>query len=129
MFPDINECLTAGCPADCQNTEGGYKCKCPSGYRQADNGKDCTGTVCACVRACMSVCVCVCVCVWRRGRSKIDIIPFLDVDECAVSNGHCEQICNNTVGGYDCLCFSGFTSINNSCLSKYMLLITIKIIC
>ena len=40
---DIDECLAASCPDKCINTDGGYKCVCPEGYTQAENGRDCTG--------------------------------------------------------------------------------------
>lgn len=33
---------------------------------------------------------------------------FTDVDECAVSNGHCEHNCSNELGGYSCRCASGY---------------------
>ena len=33
----------------------------------------------------------------------------IDVDECASSNGGCEQICINEVGSFQCFCEPGFT--------------------
>ena len=33
---------------------------------------------------------------------------FSDVDECATSNGGCEQICNNTIGSFYCSCDAGY---------------------
>ena len=35
-------------------------------------------------------------------------IPCVDVDECAVENGQCEQNCTNTIGSYNCSCIEGF---------------------
>ena len=32
----------------------------------------------------------------------------LDVDECKMSTHKCSQVCANTLGGYNCLCFFGF---------------------
>ncbi|KAI8487880.1 hypothetical protein Bbelb_343280 [Branchiostoma belcheri] len=38
-----------------------------------------------------------------------------DIDECAVSNGGCEQTCNNTVGGFLCSsCHNGYTFNQNT---------------
>jgi len=31
-----------------------------------------------------------------------------DVNECAINNGGCEQICNNTIGSFICTCGSGY---------------------
>ena len=35
-------------------------------------------------------------------------IICLDIDECQVQNGHCQQICQNAVGSFVCLCREGF---------------------
>lgn len=34
--------------------------------------------------------------------------PVLDVDECAVNNGGCEQKCLNSIGSFICLCEPNF---------------------
>ena len=31
-----------------------------------------------------------------------------DVDECAINNGGCEQMCSNTIGSFYCTCESGY---------------------
>lgn len=36
------------------------------------------------------------------------LIFILDIDECAVVND-CQQICENTIGSYECRCMDGFT--------------------
>jgi len=33
---------------------------------------------------------------------------FEDVDECAINNGGCEQMCNNTIGSFICNCVTGY---------------------
>ncbi|XP_053408702.1 uncharacterized protein LOC123559399 isoform X2 [Mercenaria mercenaria] len=39
---DTNECTnTSTCDQTCENTEGSYFCQCNSGYRLAENGRDC----------------------------------------------------------------------------------------
>ena len=32
----------------------------------------------------------------------------IDIDECQISNGNCEQMCVNTIGSYMCNCSEGF---------------------
>lgn len=32
----------------------------------------------------------------------------LDINECAINNGGCDQICRNNGGGYDCACQQGY---------------------
>lgn len=36
-----------------------------------------------------------------------------DINECAVHNGNCSQICVNTVGGYMCECRQGYEATDN----------------
>jgi len=38
------------------------------------------------------------------------ILSFLtlDIDECAVANGGCAHICNNTDGSFSCMCDVGY---------------------
>ena len=33
---------------------------------------------------------------------------FIDINECSVNNGGCQQTCHNTAGSYYCLCGTGF---------------------
>ena len=33
----------------------------------------------------------------------------VDINECNVNNGGCDQICNNTYGSYRCTCEEGYT--------------------
>lgn len=51
----------------------------------------------------------------REGQSALDVTvvtgdPFgsTDTNECSVSNGGCQQVCVNTVGGYECQCRPGY---------------------
>lgn len=34
---------------------------------------------------------------------------FTDIDECQVDNGTCQEVCNNTLGSFECDCRAGFT--------------------
>ena len=33
---------------------------------------------------------------------------LLDIDECALGISHCEQLCSNTDGSYECGCWIGY---------------------
>ena len=45
----------------------------------------------------------------------IDIfIFFLDINECDLLNGGCENGCNNTMGSFYCTCSDGFNLVNES---------------
>ena len=43
-----------------------------------------------------------------RGGVATDFLSFPDINECAESNGGCEQNCTNSVGSYSCLCGDGY---------------------
>lgn len=36
------------------------------------------------------------------------IIIGLDIDECHIGNGGCEQRCTNSAGSYECSCYNGY---------------------
>ena len=43
------------------------------------------------------------------------LFSTLDIDECEVSNGGCDQNCTNIPAGYKCSCFTGYNlSTDNS---------------
>ena len=48
----------------------------------------------------------------------IHLLVLLDIDECSVNNGGCEDICNNTIGSYDCFCKDGFEGNGAFCHGK-----------
>lgn len=41
-------------------------------------------------------------------KRSFSVLFFLEIDECAEGTHECEHKCNNTVGGYNCSCHSGF---------------------
>ena len=47
---------------------------------------------------------------------------IIDIDECNEDNGGCEQICNNTVGSYECFCRDGYELDSNgiNCTGTYV---------
>ena len=48
-FVDIDECLSDPCSGQvqnvCENTEGSYMCKCPTGYEYSQNDDTCSGEI------------------------------------------------------------------------------------
>ena len=47
----------------------------------------------------------------------------LDIDECAVDNGSCDQICINKPGSFECQCKDGYVLADDgkTCNGKYFL--------
>lgn len=47
--------------------------------------------------------------VYPYGNTMPMMIPFcVDVDECVVNNGGCEQLCINQLGSRSCACLNGY---------------------
>ena len=45
---------------------------------------------------------------------------MIDIDECSIGNGGCEDECTNTDGSFYCSCFLGFQLNNNVfCSGRY----------
>ena len=44
----------------------------------------------------------------------IQLSKYIDVNECDLNNGGCDDNCINTVGGYYCECREGHTLINGT---------------
>ena len=118
---DTNECTEKAnaCPAQpsCVNSNGSYRCNCPSGWR--DRGAHTCIDVDECLvgsHSCPSNSRCSntpgsyrCICLtgWRnQGPSTC-----VDIDECSVGSHNCpsNSRCSNTIGSYLCRCKSGFT--------------------
>lgn len=67
----------------------------------------CDGIVCSPVANGTATCVdgeCVVTCnIGYQGAG-----PCMDIDECALANGGCGQICSNTLGSFECSCEDGY---------------------
>ena len=48
----------------------------------------------------------------------------IDLDECAVNKGGCDQVCTNTQGSYQCSCNPGYTKSGHRCHGIFTIVIT-----
>ncbi|BHF75841.1 Bone morphoproteintic protein 1 [Sparganum proliferum] len=123
------QCNTAkhGCQHTCLDTPDGYKCKCKNGYELQEvcrknfarvlsgpqNNRRRKGTFCGSKRPPPIISHTNELTMDFHVDGSIQPVGFratylMDRDECADSNGGCEQICRNTIGSYFCKCRSGF---------------------
>ncbi|KAJ7374276.1 Fibrillin-2 [Desmophyllum pertusum] len=104
----------------CENTPGGYNCKCNQDFKvdDADSKKCIPENPCqqnqhGCEHVCyqsdgQDKCSC------RAGYTlNQDGKTCSDLDECATNQHRCTQGCKNTVGSYLCSCVNGFTLDSN----------------
>lgn len=42
------------------------------------------------------------------------LFPLLEINECRKNNGGCQQICEDTLGGYRCACRPGYELRSNN---------------
>ncbi|XP_065942257.1 uncharacterized protein [Magallana gigas] len=115
---DINECENdqgiCGNEKVCQNLEGSYMCNCKEGFQKngdscddIDECSDITLNTCSVDTNCQNLygnytCNC------KPGFQKYDS-GCEDIDECQRGIADCQQICINTIGGFNCGCEFGYT--------------------
>ena len=109
-FPDINECASSngGCAQVCTNSVGSFQCSCNSGYTLNVDGRTCSGKQGQSHHALNNVNMHSIVITYLHAISS-----KLDINECATSNGGCNQHCTNTPGSFQCSCNNGFSLSSN----------------
>ncbi|XP_078571585.1 mucin-like protein [Branchiostoma floridae x Branchiostoma japonicum] len=121
---DIDECSTGlnNCSQLCENTDGAFNCACRDGFVLASDGQNCEpSNPCSgpdnpgcdselgwCVLNSTGSVECVCM---NGYKLDTDGVTCKDEDECLTGNHHCEQLCNNTAGGYNCYCRDGYYTV------------------
>lgn len=110
---DVNECLydIHDCQPsqECVNTQGGFHCKCPDGYRKI--GTECVDIDECRYRYCQHRCVnspgsftCQCEPGFQLAGNNRSCV---DVNECDMG-APCQQRCYNTYGTFICRCNQGY---------------------
>ncbi|XP_075903122.1 hemicentin-1 [Nelusetta ayraudi] len=117
---DVDECLESAispCQHQCVNTLGSYRCICHPGYQLSGQRcvdiDECTRSVCPAHKECRNTeggyqCFDSC----PAGMTKAENGACVDIDECHDGSHMCRytQVCQNTVGGYGCVCPRGYRS-------------------
>ncbi|XP_062590320.1 epidermal growth factor-like protein 8 [Saccostrea cucullata] len=90
--------------------QGEHKRCCPGWTKKNPRDMACLAPICR--YGCKNGGICV-------GPNECECPPYYtghqcekDVDECLTGRSSCQQICKNTIGGYECGCFHGFKSLN-----------------
>ncbi|XP_078600781.1 mucin-like protein [Branchiostoma floridae x Branchiostoma japonicum] len=123
---DVDECMANlnNCSQLCENTDGAFNCSCRDGFELAADGNNCEPTSpCSgadnpgcdpelgwCLLNGTGTAVCSC----RKGyKLGTDGVTCEDEDECLSGQHNCEQLCNNTAGGYACYCRDGYYTVED----------------
>ncbi|NXP21816.1 TRBM protein, partial [Scytalopus superciliaris] len=108
---------SGGCDGSCSEDSGRPRCSCPDGSVLGPDGRGCRSP-CAgapCHHHCVvsgSSFVCMC----DTGYDlAADGSSCVDKDDCATESGLCEQLCVNTMGGFECRCFPGYRLVDGRC--------------
>ncbi|XP_035688706.1 fibulin-1-like [Branchiostoma floridae] len=123
---DVDECNTNlnNCSQLCKNTDGSFNCACLDGFDLSADGENCEPSS-PCSSAVNPGCDPVlgwcfvddtgtATCSCRKGyKLGTDGVTCHDEDECLTGNHHCEQLCNNTAGGYNCYCMDAYYTLVN----------------
>ena len=117
---DVNECEdnNGGCDQICMNLDGGFVCNCEDGYILSEkDDKSCIDVNECEVQngGCKDGCVNFeggfkCECTNEGFELSADGVSCVDIDECSSNSFTCDldKLCENTIGGYECKCKSGF---------------------
>ncbi|PSN36908.1 Fibrillin-2, partial [Blattella germanica] len=136
---DLNECtfMPNACDGgDCINTDGSFRCECPTGYVLDETGKKCielhipihvryVKQICEDVNECQEMgnqcafrCHNVpgsfrCICPYGYTLAP-DGRHCQDVDECVTPANTCKYMCKNLIGTFMCICPEGYQQFGHS---------------
>ncbi|XP_073977329.1 fibrillin-2-like isoform X3 [Rhodnius prolixus] len=114
---DLNEChfMPNVCSGgDCINTDGSFRCECPTGYALDPSGKNCVD-----YNECKTTNICgngTCVniegsfeCNCNAGFAPGPMQTCEDINECIEMGKQCAFRCHNVPGSFRCICPYGYT--------------------
>ncbi|KAK7482356.1 hypothetical protein BaRGS_00026375, partial [Batillaria attramentaria] len=111
---DENECENgvAACEQICVNVVGSFNCECSAGFVLDADRSSCKKAEDVCAESNLN-CDYDCtlddsdnpVCFCQTGfKLATDQATCLDINECAINNGGCSDVCTNSDGGFQCSC-------------------------
>eukprot|EP00736_Rhodelphis_marinus_P008051 Rmarinus@m.28362 len=117
---DFDECTMSvhNCEtnATCTNTQGSFSCSCDAGWYGSEiECNACGGNATSLAGSTASVnCTCI------TGFDGDASIQCFDANECLSQLDSCaeNEICENTVGSFQCRCASGFGAVNGTCVDS-----------
>ena len=112
---DVDECSLQqdNCDSDaqCNNFPGGFECSCSEGFfgsgQKCERGQ-CQDAMCSENKKCLSPTQIKCIC--EDGFEPGLNSTCVDIDECEFNRNTCHEKaeCTNLLGGFTCLCTSGY---------------------
>ena len=110
-FTCFNKSVTCPYNQVCQNIEDFHFCCCPEDYRMIATGNCVVDPQCRISNQTLSNTFNGCGCTqgYQRSHTCTDCI---DINECEIDNGGCEQNCENTIGSFRCSCNTGYVLHN-----------------
>ncbi|XP_064597770.1 mucin-like protein, partial [Liolophura sinensis] len=120
---DVDECALVSCSQECSNSDGGFSCRCRSGYKLLSDkftcekcdglhwGDNCASE-CNCTEnaeRCDNLKGCVCKPGWQGADCDED------VNECDDKQCKLLEECVNLPGSYECVCLDGYKPVAGDC--------------
>ena len=111
LLKSLHRCFNKSvtCPYNqvCQNYAKSHYCCCPEDHRMIHTGECIVDSQCRISNQTISDDFDGCGCTQGYQHSQT-CTECIDIDECEIDNGGCEQNCENTIGSFHCSCGSGY---------------------